>query len=249
MEVPIGLWLTVFAGVLVVGGLVARAAMRAGSPAVAAALGAWLAVDVALGAAGVFAADDNTLVPVIAFGITVPIVVGGWLLLRHDEVGAVADRLPPEWLIGVQIFRVVGAVFLVAWALDLMPAAFALPAGIGDIAIGLAAPFVARRVGRDPVGGRRAAIIWNVAGLLDFVVAVTCGFLTSPSRFQQLALGDPNVPITRMPFVLIPVFAVPLAALLHLVALRRLTAPVPGDRHMPVTGTGNVLGTQPRRFR
>ncbi|HEX7277834.1 MAG TPA: hypothetical protein VF244_10710 [Acidimicrobiales bacterium] len=224
MDVPVGLWLSVFGAMVVVGGLVAVRVARAGGVGIAVALGVWLAVDIGLATAGVFAADHDTLVPVIAFGIVVPIAAGGWLLLHHRGVAEVADRLPLPWLIGVQLFRVVGVLFLVAWALDLMPAEFALPAGLGDVAVGLAAPFVARRVARDPVGGRRAAIAWNVAGLLDFVVAVTVGFLTSPSRFQQLAESAPNFPVTRMPFVLVPVFGVPLAALLHVVALRRLTS-------------------------
>ena len=226
MDVPIGLWLSVFVGMVVVGALVATAAARAGATNVAVGIGVWFAIDVALAAAGVFAAEPDTLVPIIGFGIVAPIAAGAWLLSRPGRVATLAGRLPLPWVIGVQLFRVIGAAFLVAWALDLMPAAFALPAGIGDVAVGVAAPFVARRLANDPVGGRRAAVAWNVAGIADLVLAVTLGFLTSPSAFQQLALDAPNAAVSRLPFVLVPVFGVPIAILLHLVALRRLRADV-----------------------
>jgi len=224
MDVPLGLWLGTFVGVVVVGALVAGEAVRAGAPGVGAAIGAWFVAGALLAWAGAFATDEGTWVPVIGLGIAGPIVVGAWLLRRPGPVAALAERLPLGWVIRVQLFRVVGAVFLVAWALDLMPAAFALPAGVGDVAVGLAAPFAARRLERDPVGGRRTAVLWNVAGITDLVVAVTLGFLTAPSHLQQLAQSDANYAITRMPFVLIPVFGVPLAILLHVVVLRRLAA-------------------------
>ena len=225
MDLPVGLSVAVYAGVLVVGVVVAVAARRQEAGVVAVGVGAWLALDLGLAAAGVFATDADTWVPVIGVGIVGPVVVGTWLLSDPTgRVAVLADRLPMRWLIEVQLFRVVGAVFLVGWAVGVMPAAFAIPAGTGDVAVGLAAPWVARRVGRDPVGGRGAAVIWNVAGVADLAVAVTLGFLTAPSHMQQLAGSDPNFAISRLPFVLIPVFAVPVALLLHGIGLRRLTS-------------------------
>ena len=50
--------------------------------------------------------------------------------------------------------RVVGVAFLPYLALGHLPALFALPAGLGDIAAGIAAPLVARRLARGT--GRRA---------------------------------------------------------------------------------------------
>lgn len=78
-------------------------------------------------------------------------------------------------MIGVQVFRVVGFVFLVLLALGQAPAHFALPAGWGDIAIGAAAPLVALALVRDLPAARALAIGWNAVGLLDLVVAVGMG--------------------------------------------------------------------------
>jgi hypothetical protein len=65
-------------------------------------------------------------------------------------------------------------------------------------------------------------LAWCAFGIADLVVAVGTGFLSSPSILQQLALDDPNVAITRYPFVLIPTFLVPVSLLLHVYVIARL---------------------------
>jgi hypothetical protein len=57
---------------------------------------------------------------------------------------------------------------------------------------------------------------------VDLVVAVTTGFLSSPSPIQKFAFDNPNTLITAFPLVMIPVFLVPLAILLHLASLTEL---------------------------
>ena len=186
-------------------------------------LAAWFAAALALAALDVFKSTPDRSVPVIAFGIALPTIAGGLLLARASAVRGAVRRVPLPALVGVQAFRVFGFVFLIAFAQDRMPLVFALPAGIGDIAVGLAAPLVAfylaRRGGR---GGRTAALLWSLAGLADLVLAVTLGFLSAPSPFQHLALSHPNAAITTFPYVLVPVFAVPIAVVLHVAVLWRL---------------------------
>lgn len=118
--------------------------------------------------------------------------------------------------------RVGGVLFLVMAALGDMPAVFALPAGLGDIAIGLEAPFVARRLARS--AGRRGAVWFNLLGLLDFVVAVTIGFLAGMAPHQILHVSPSTGDLALLPLTLIPTTAVPLATALHLLSLRRLSA-------------------------
>jgi hypothetical protein len=64
-------------------------------------------------------------------------------------------------------------------------------------------------------GGRAAAYAWNVLGIVDLANALTLGFLSSPTRFQLLALDAPNRLVGAYPLVMIPAFAVPLALILH----------------------------------
>lgn len=252
VDVPAGLWIvalvaTAVVTVIVLAGVLSSPA-RSTARRLAAVLVLWLAVDVALGAAGAFAASPQTWVPFIALGIAVPIVVGVALLARPGAVQRFVDSLPLQRLIGVQVYRAAGVIFLIAWAAGRMPAAFALPAGIGDIAVGLAAPLVAARVrsGLDGAGAaqtRRVATLWNVLGIADLVVAVALGFLTSPSHFQLLASDLPNALITRLPYVLIPTFAVPLSILLHIAALQRLRSPERASA--PPRTAAYILSTAP----
>lgn len=195
-------------------------------------LGVWVALAVGLGALGVFKATPDRPVPGIAFGIAFPVIAGSILLARWSPLRTLVARTPVSWLVGVQLYRVVGVVFLIAFLQHDMPGPFALPAAIGDIVVGLTAPLVAVSVARDGRGARPLTIAWCMAGMADLLAAVALGFLTSPSPFQQLALGAPNEAVSRFPFVLVPTFAVPVSILLHVAVLWRLRS---GAVEEPVT--------------
>lgn len=68
--------------------------------------------------------------------------------------------------------------------------------------------------------GTRDATAWNVLGILDLVVAITTGFITSPSTL--FSYEPPNELIAIFPMVLIPVYLVPLSLLPHLASLAKL---------------------------
>jgi hypothetical protein len=161
-------------------------------------------------------------IPTIEIGLLVPITIG--LAFLWTEGGRqLLDIVPQTWLVGIQLYRTMGIVFLLLYGSGDLPGQFALPAGWGDVAIGLAALPVALAYSHDLVGSRAALVLWNVLGLLDLAVAVTTGFLTSPSPIQMLAFDRPNQMITEYPLVLVPTFAVPLAVLLHVASLVKLT--------------------------
>ena len=73
----------------------------------------------------------------------------------------------------------------------------------------------------------------NFVGIADLMLAVSTGFLTSPSVFQVLSTNAPNYAITRFPLVLIPTFAVPVSILLHLGALKHPDAQSVPSRQNP----------------
>ncbi|MCI0633826.1 MAG: hypothetical protein L0206_07930 [Actinobacteria bacterium] len=190
-------------------------------------LGVWLAAASILGALGVLEADPEVIAPYIALPLVVPIVVGVSAWRRSPGLRALVDATPIWWLIGLQVYRALGVLFLVQWGRGALPGAFAWPAGIGDIAVGLLAVPVAWMVAGNRPGARRLAIGWNLLGIGDLVLAVTLGFLSSPTPFQLVALGQPNNQVTAFPLVLIPAFAVPLSILLHLASLHQLRAARP----------------------
>jgi len=80
----------------------------------------------------------------------------------------------------LQVYRVLGAVFLVRWASGALPGAFALPAGGGDVLVGLLALPVAFYVHSRARGSRITGYAWNVLGILDLALAWQWG--SSPRR-------------------------------------------------------------------
>jgi hypothetical protein len=131
---------------------------------------------------------------------------------------------PLPALIGVQVYRTIGVVFVILLAQGQLPAHFALPAGWGDIAVGLSAPLVALALAREVRGGRTLAAEWNVFGLLDLVVAVGMGtgFLATFLAPDFATRVAPAAAMGIFPLILVPTFAVPVSVLLHLIALARL---------------------------
>jgi len=181
----------------------------------------WLAVVWSAAIAGMFRLGASP-VPLLPIAIFLPVIVGMPILLRSKRLGQVLDAMPPTWLIALQLYRVFGSVFLVGWARGVIPGVFALPAGIGDVTTGLLAVPVAIALASGTLEGRRAAILWNVFGLLDFAVAVGIGLAITPGPLQLIAPSIPNATGGLYPNVMIPAFAVPSSILLHALSLRQL---------------------------
>jgi hypothetical protein len=185
-------------------------------------VGTWLVLAFWLGASGFFHGSPTEAVPGVAFGLGVPLAVALAILATSKRARDIVAATPQHLLIGVQLYRIEGAVFLIMFANGRMPGEFALPAGWGDVLIGVSAPIVAWLYRRDATRWRGLAVLWNVVGLADLIVAVGMGVLTAPGRFQQFALDAPNALITAFPLVLIPTFLVPLSILLHGLSLWKL---------------------------
>jgi hypothetical protein len=101
-----------------------------------------------------------------------------------------------------------------------LPALWAIPAGVGDVLMGAAAFWVAARL--DAPGGRRRAIVFNVLGVLDLVVAIGLGITVNPGPAQLFHTTPGAEMLTRFPLALVPGFLVPLAFMVHFVSLWQL---------------------------
>src|SRR3984893_11237577 len=161
-------------------------------------------------------------VPLTPLAIFLPVIIGVPILLRSRRIGQVLDAMPASWLVALQVYRVLGSAFLIGWALGAVPGIFALPAGIGDVITGLLALPAAIAVAAGTIEGRKAAIAWNIFGLLDFTVAIGLGLATSPGPLQLIVPSIPNTTAGIYPPVMIPAVAVPTSILLHAVSLRQL---------------------------
>jgi len=160
----------------------------------------WLIGVFLLGAGNVFRNEVLTTRIPIAIGATLFV---GYLLLLSPTFRRIVDTVPQHWLIGIQTFRILGGLFLVRYFAGELPGLFALPAGIGDVATGLLAPFVAYAWYSGKPYARGVAIAWNLFGMADLVNAVALGALTG---------GGGGI---VFPIVLVPVYGVPRAFLIH----------------------------------
>src|ERR687891_283645 len=117
-------------------------------------------------------------------------------------------------LIAVHTWRIGGIAFLWGMTQGLLDPAFAIPAGVGDILVGVTAIPFAIFLWKGYSWSKYALVVWNVLGIADLVMAVSLGFITSP----EFGVST----MTTLPWVLIPAIAVPATIALHVITLYRL---------------------------
>jgi hypothetical protein len=183
---------------------------------------AWYALVFFLAYQGVFSSALNRQIPLIAFAISIPIIVGAVLITKLRSIREIIAAVPQSWLVRFQFYRVIGAIFVILYMAGELPGVFALPAGYGDVLVGLTAWFVAAAEARHLAMRNQLVVLWNCLGLADLAIAITIGFLSTPTRFQMFSFDQPNTLIASFPLVLIPIYAVPLSILLHLASLSKV---------------------------
>ena len=190
-------------------------------------LALWFALVVALGGTSAFVRPPGTPPIPIALGFAVPLVVFFVGLGVSRAFREFVSALDVPVMLAVQAWRFAGLGFLALYTYDLLPGGFALPAGLGDMAIAATAPWVLFAViRRSQFIGSRTFVVWNALGILDLVYAVGVGALTS--TLATGAAGEVAMtPMAQLPLVLIPAFFVPILIMLHVSALiqaRRVAA-------------------------
>jgi hypothetical protein len=201
-------------------------ASRRISIAIAAFVFGWFGLSLLLAPApeSLLARDRFYLTPLIPLFAIVPFAIVAAAVLLLPAARAAVRRVPLPSVVAIQFYRAVGVVFIILYSLGQLPRHFALPAGWGDIFVGLTAPIVALALSRRLPGSRGAALAWSVFGLVDLAVAVGMGtgFL---APYLAPSLGAHVPPAAGMgvyPLILIPTFAVPLSVILHVIAIGRL---------------------------
>jgi hypothetical protein len=108
------------------------------------------------------------------------------------------------------IWRIIpGIAFIMLHNRRMLAGGFAVPAGWGDIAVGVAAPIVAAFF----IDRRAVMLLWHLAGMLDLTIAVAiaAGFgMELPAWMESLR---------HFPLSLLPLFAVPLTLQVHISAI------------------------------
>ena len=186
---------------------------------VAIVLAVWFVVILLLGAGGAFVTAPGLLPLPIAIGVTAPVLVfvgAYWMSRQFREFVLIADL---RLVAAIHAWRAAGFGFLALYAHGVLPGVFALPAGLGDIAIGVTAPWIVLALIRRPdFAWSKTFVVWNLLGLLDLVVAVSTGALSS-GLATGVAGEITTGPMAQLPLVLIPAYLVPIFIMLHLTAL------------------------------
>ena len=182
------------------------------------ALPAWAIVATMLTRRGFFVPPDLESPPPIGITLVLLLVALAVCLLVSPSLRHLLSN--QGHMILLNLWRLVGTFVKRLMAADQMAALWALPAGIGDVIVGAMAPWIAARV--DTPEGSRSAILFNLFGMADLVVAVGLGILTSPGPAQVFHTSPTSALATRFPLALVPTFFVPLAFVLHGVSLSQL---------------------------
>lgn len=204
-------------------------------------LSAWAGAAIFLGSRNMFRIhEDVVLPPPIAAAAMLPILIGFLAFQYWEPFRRLIFRLPQHWLIALQVYRITGGVFLVIYGLDLVPGVFALTSGWGDLITGLLAIPVAYFCYKQTPWAKKTAVAWNYLGLVELIILIPFGLLSSPSPIQTLALEQPNLVTSTWPSVLAPTFHVPLGILLHIFSLAMLR----GESPERVPATPRKIGWQ-----
>lgn len=184
----------------------------------------WFALIFILGARGVFPRPPGSVPVPIIIGMLAPIIVflTAFRLSRsfHDFVMVADLRL----MAGIQAWRFAGLGFLALYAQGVLPGFFAWPAGLGDIAIGITAPWVIiALIERPDFKNSFLFVAWNLFGILDLIVAISTGALSS-GLAPGVTGAVTTAPMALLPLVLIPAYFVPIFVMLHLAALFQVSA-------------------------
>ena len=198
----------------------ARTSARQSAIAVASAviLAAWAVIAATLAQRGSLQPPDLHSPPPVGIALGIALALLAVFLLLSPSLRALLAN--QRHLILLNLWRLVGAVFLILMVNSQMPALWALPAGIGDVIVGAVAPWIARHV--ETPEGKRRAVLFNLFGMVDLVVAIGLGMMTSPGPAQVFQTTPTSELATRFPLALVPTFLVPLAFTLHIISLWQL---------------------------
>jgi hypothetical protein len=167
----------------------------------------------ALWAAGVvWFAARGALIPLIGVqyallvvaGIAIPTVIYAFV----PAVQRLVDRAGLYWVTLIHVWRVPAGLLFIGYGLmGQLPPAFWIPAGFGDLLVGV---YAARLLFRN--GEVRYYTRFHLLGFADFVIAVGAGLV------HTLMLDPRMAPLAALPLALIPLFGVGISGASHLIA-------------------------------
>lgn len=173
--------------------------------------GAGMSVVVVFDVVNLMGTAGNLLTPLAWFLPSVLVSIFRRKLI-YDHV------LSQKWLVGLQLFRSIGGVFLIEMARGHLAPIFAYAAGIGDLVVAIDAALMLFRFRNSDRIPAWAVYQLIVVGVLDFMSAFFFGFTSSDNEVQLFYHNAEYSPVA-FPVGLIPLFLVPCAIFFHTLSL------------------------------
>ncbi len=182
--------------------------------------GGWIVFAAALGVSGIFA--NAALRPPAIFYVFIPTLALVAFLARSRAGAVIASSIPVAVLMGAESLRIIVELFLERlWHAGQLPTMLTFHGANFDILIGISAPVVAVLSTLRAIDAR-AALIWNVVGIVSIANVVVRNVLISPA-IHLISTAVPNAALGLFPYSFIPTLIVPLALVLHVLAIRSLS--------------------------
>lgn len=213
-----------------------------GRLALAAGVGAWAGLAAAVAGAGKLANPATILVI-----FTLPFATVAGLALLSPTVREKLQMVPMPLLIGLNLIRVGGVLFVLLAFAGRLAGPFPYFAGLGDFVTGALAIPVAWLATEGSPNHNRLIAAWNAFGALDLILALALGITSrNGSPLQLIHAGVGTAVMTALPWALVPTVLVPFFLIAHSVVFAKLRAPVTGE----ITARSNSTGRlEPRALR
>ena len=183
--------------------------------------GLWTGLAAALAGANQFLGSNPAGPPTIGTMIVLPLVAAAVAAAISPSARAALLGMPMPFLIGLNVWRLAGAFFILLAAEGRLAGPFPASAGWGDVITGALALPVAWLALRGH--GKTAIWAWNAFGTLDLVVALALGITSangSPLQIFHAGVGSEGVQM--LPWSLIPSVLVPMYLIVHGVIFAQL---------------------------
>jgi hypothetical protein len=187
---------------------------------------AWLALMVWVGRSGLLRTWGG-FGPLSALQVSIllPIVLA--LVAARFSRGFVewAESLDPVFLTALQAVRILGTSHLFTLGYGLMAGGFAIPVGLGNLAVALLALYTVPLVATRAPNWRARVRLLTWLGLAEFgmtIVLAILGFLAVASPLDPPMLGERYASVARLPLSLFPTYLIPLFSVVHIITLVRL---------------------------
>jgi hypothetical protein len=185
-------------------------------------VGAWIGLSGALASAGLLSSETGPPIPLVGVMFGLPLLAFAAVWAGSRSFREAVTGIPAPLLIGLNMIRSLGFLFLMLATVGRLGGPFPYSAGWGDVITGtLALPVALIAARTQRADGLVAA--WNLFGTMDLVAAVFLGVTSANgSAIQLIFAGAGSEAMQHMPWNLVPTALVPFYLITHWVIAAQL---------------------------